>query len=110
MENRQLITPRCHNTPMTLSSSGNELWHECSHCGHFILDSELDGYQADDRTPIRADNTSGYRGVTLTANGKWRAAIDINKVRKDLGCHVDILDAAKAYQRALQQHTKGVVI
>jgi len=90
--------PRCHNTPMTLNSSGYESWHECNHCGHVLYDSELDRYQTDDRTLIRANNTSGYRGVTLNkTSGRWRASISIDHIRKDLGSYVEKLDAAKAY-------------
>jgi hypothetical protein len=45
-------------------------------------------------------NTSGYRGVRKTKEGKWRAEIKVDSKKINLGCYWDIIEAAKAYDTA----------
>ena len=52
----------------------------------------------------RIDNTSGYKGVSITANGKYRAYIQVNKKWLSLGTHDSIIDAAKAYNTAARKY------
>lgn len=50
---------------------------------------------------IRADNTSGYKGVTWNKSaGKWHAQIKVNGKRKYLGLYLNPIDAAIAYDKA----------
>ncbi len=54
---------------------------------------------------IRADNTSGYKGVCWKKdNKKWMARIMFNKKRVHLGVFNDKTDAAKAYNSAAIKH------
>ncbi len=47
---------------------------------------------------IRSDNTSGYRGVCLYRNGKFRAYLTKDGKQYNLGCNFDTPEAAaKAY-------------
>lgn len=47
------------------------------------------------------DNTSGYKGVTFNkATGKYVASIYVDGKRISLGYFVDIIDAAKTYDKA----------
>lgn len=48
-------------------------------------------------TRIRVDNTSGHKGVGLTASGRWLSRISHNKKRITLGTFVDKQDAIDAY-------------
>lgn len=48
------------------------------------------------------NNTSGFKGVSLTENGTWRARITIDNRRVSLGCFADRIEAARAYDRAAQ--------
>lgn len=51
--------------------------------------------------PIRKDNTSGIKGVNWDSKeGKWRARIQIEKKRFNLGSYDDIQDAADARKTA----------
>jgi hypothetical protein len=46
---------------------------------------------------IRADNTSGYRGVTLRSPGRWQASIQCKGVRRYLGSFSSPEIAGEAY-------------
>lgn len=46
---------------------------------------------------IRSDNKSGYKGVCLARNGKYRAYINLNGIQHNLGVYCSKKDAAKAY-------------
>jgi hypothetical protein len=48
---------------------------------------------------LHKNNTSGYKGVNWESE-KWRATIYRNGKKISLGCFDDILDAAKAYNKA----------
>lgn len=53
-------------------------------------------------------NTSGYRGVSwYKPTGKWRATIKVNKKFKHLGLFENIIDAAKAFDRAAKIYHGG---
>ena len=50
-------------------------------------------------------NTSGYKGVSWSkARSKWLATINVNKKLIYLGLFVEIVDAAKAYDKAAKEH------
>jgi hypothetical protein len=49
-------------------------------------------------------NTSGYRGVRKTKEGKWRAEIKVDGKKISLGCYWDIIEAAKAYDTASSKY------
>jgi len=54
---------------------------------------------------IRANNTSGYRGIWLNKlNNKWSSAIKINSKNKFLGYFATALEAAKAYDTYVIEH------
>lgn len=54
---------------------------------------------------IKSNNTSGYKGVSLTKEkNKWRAYININKKQVNLGRFIKKEDAAKAYNIAATKH------
>lgn len=58
------------------------------------------GYKGENtvNSKIRADNTSGYRGVTKVTNSKsWQASIFQKGRRQYLGSFADPKDAAKVY-------------
>lgn len=46
---------------------------------------EADMFLQNANTSIRHDNTSGYKGVNKTKNGKWLARVSIRKQRISLG-------------------------
>lgn len=49
----------------------------------------------------RADNTSGFKGVSQRADtGKWTAYVNCGGVRAHLGCFANRADAARAYDAA----------
>ena len=50
--------------------------------------------------PLKADNTSGYTGVSKTKYGTFRAYITVNKKRIDLGQYKRIEDAVAARRKA----------
>jgi len=57
-------------------------------------------------TGTRKDNVSGARGVGWhKAQQKWRARIQINGVKKELGYFLTINDAQQAYDRAKAQQS-----
>lgn len=54
-------------------------------------------------------NTSGYKGVSKTRSGKWRACISINDKTKYLGVFAFKKDAALAYNKAALEYHKEFV-
>lgn len=52
----------------------------------------------------RKDNTSGFKGVSKTYDGKWRATIQINGRAKHIGRFETPIEAATAYDIAASQH------
>lgn len=48
-------------------------------------------------TKIRSDNKSGYKGVCLMRNGKYRAYINLNGIQHNLGVFATKEEAARAY-------------
>mgnify|MGYP000928629182 FL=1 len=51
-------------------------------------------------TKIRSDNTSGYKGVSFhKPSGRYRAYINKDGIRQDLGLHDTKKDAAKSYNQ-----------
>jgi len=56
---------------------------------------------------LRFDNTTGYKGVSYNrARRKYRARIVVGYVRIHLGYFTDILEAARAYDKAAKQYHK----
>ncbi len=54
---------------------------------------------------VPQNSTSGYKGVTWAKNiRKWRAQININGNRRKLGSFDDVLDAARAYDKAAKEN------
>ena len=53
--------------------------------------------------PKQGRNKSGYKGVTRHSN-LWRATIVVNGKQKSLGYHKEILDAARAYDKAALEY------
>lgn len=54
------------------------------------------------------NNTSGFKGVSITANGKkWNARIMINRKSKHLGNFINKIDAAKAYDNEAKKIYKN---
>lgn len=62
--------------------------------------------QAGGVTPktLQANNTSGYRGVSLHKPGLWRAQVTIDRKRTYLGLHPTPEAAARAYDAAVIAH------
>ncbi len=53
---------------------------------------------------IKKNNASGFKGVWWSDNSKsWQAAIMCNGKRYFLGCHSNIVDAAKSYDSAAEK-------
>lgn len=53
---------------------------------------------------VRADNTSGYKGVSWSRGSrKWWAQISYEGTHHNLGYHVSIEDAARAYDAAARK-------
>lgn len=53
--------------------------------------------------PAPRSNTSGYKGVSRTAEGRWSARITVDYQQRYLGTFVDPWDAAEAYNAAAFQ-------
>jgi hypothetical protein len=51
-----------------------------------------------------ANNTSGYKGVTLTPSGKWKGMIEVLGRSIYLGIFTKAEDAARAYDISARQH------
>ena len=51
----------------------------------------------------RSDNTSGFKGVSLRY-GKWLARIGYKRTRITLGCFLNQIEAARAYDAAALKH------
>lgn len=49
-------------------------------------------------------NSSGYKGVSKTWNGKWRARIRVNDIEKHLGVFFTSKEAAQVYDNAAQKY------
>ena len=61
--------------------------------------------QNEHNTPMRATNTSGYKGVSWAKqNKKWQAQITVNSKHKHLGFHTTKEAAARAYNRAALEY------
>ncbi|MBD2031236.1 HNH endonuclease [Phormidium sp. FACHB-322] len=52
---------------------------------------------------VRRDNSSGYKGVSLMANGKFKATITVSGKSKHLKCWPTAYEAALAYDRAARE-------
>lgn len=66
-------------------------------------------------TKARADSKTGYVGITLTANGQYRATIGFKGKRYYLGTYYDLEDAIAARRRGEKIHEEflkenGVVL
>jgi hypothetical protein len=84
---------------------------EVDHINRSKLDNRCENLRlATRRTNIlnvgmRADNRSGYRGVTKASRGKrWRAQIGVYGVRTYIGSYPTPEDAARAYDDAAIKH------
>ncbi len=53
-----------------------------------------------------SSNTSGHRGVTKLANGRWRAALTFKGKRYDLGTHTTFEEAVQARLKGEQMYTE----
>lgn len=53
---------------------------------------------------IKRSNTSGYKGVSKTESGKWRACIAVNYKQISLGRYETAEEAARAYNIAAVMH------
>jgi len=55
---------------------------------------------------LNVNNKTGYKGVDyIQTLNKYRAYINTNRIRKHLGCFIDPIDAARAYnEAALKYH------
>ncbi len=62
--------------------------------------------------PRFANNTSGYKGVSLFGrDSKWKAQIQVDGKKRHLGYFDDKIEAAKAYDRAaLELHGEFAVL
>ena len=49
-------------------------------------------------TGVRSTNNSGFKGVSCSRSGKWRARITINGVEHQLGVFESKMEAAQAYR------------
>jgi hypothetical protein len=81
------------------------------HANRDTLDNRLsnlrlatDSQQRQNRRVFK-NNISGYRGVTWhKQRGKWQAKITVNRKQIHLGHFTDKDDAARAYNRAAEEH------
>lgn len=98
---------------------GRELTYKdkCDHINHNTLDNRraelrlaTNSQNAANRSKTKS-NTSGYKGVTWRKDiKKWHSQIEVQENGKRRGKHLgyydDVLDAAKAYDRAALEHHK----
>lgn len=52
---------------------------------------------------LRANNTSGYHGVTRMRD-RWQAFIVLNRKKRHIGIFKDKREAAEAYDKAAAEH------
>lgn len=99
-------TVRLHELVMAMD-------HECLPDGYYvdhINQDKLDNRRINLRfvtpqessrnMPLKANNTSGYTGVSKTKYGTYRAYITFDKIRRDLGQYKTIEEAAAARREA----------
>lgn len=84
-----------------------ERYEEVDHINHDTLDNRLENLAVKTsrgnklNTGRKRNNTSGYKGVSWDKiNKKWKVQICANYAVKYIGLFVDILDAARMYDRA----------
>jgi hypothetical protein len=54
-------------------------------------------------SPVRVNNTSGFKGVSKTPGGKWRARITIDRKEHLIGVFASKSEASAAYRVRLHQ-------
>ena len=79
------------------------------YCKEHFTNLEVSGDPLLRRKPgPTAINTSGYKGVSWSKkSGKWRAELKVEGVLKYLGLYENKLDAAKAYNDAIDEYKDG---
>lgn len=84
---------------------------ELDHINGCVSDNRINNLRCASRrqnatnTPVRCDNSSGYRGVYWHKSAKkWHASIKVGGKNLNLGLFADILEAAAAYENASKQH------
>ncbi len=102
-ENKKRVTIFLHRLVAGLL---NDDPREADHRNHNTLDNQRENL----RVCVHLDNchnhvklvgTSKYKGVCqYDTTGKWRAQICVNHIVKHLGCYINELDAALAYDVA----------
>lgn len=60
--------------------------------------------QARNTARLQANNTSGYRGVSITSNNQWRARITVNWIEILIGVFDTAREAALAYDNYVLTH------
>ena len=79
-------------------------WVLTDHINHDTLDNRKKNLRCASHTEnlrnarLRKDSKSGYKGVSKHGK-KWRAYINVYGQRRCLGSYVDILSAARAYNK-----------
>lgn len=68
------------------------------------------GVNAQNQRRPRADNRSGYLGVSLHSDGKWQARIKVGNTYKSLGLHATKEKARDAYINAKREFHQGCTI
>jgi len=69
-----------------------------NNCRYNLRDGS--GFRNRANAGIRADNTSGFKGVYSTVSRKWVAQVTVNGKTRCLGTYVTPEEAAHAYDRA----------
>ena len=70
---------------------------------------EVHHYENMQNTKTQKNNSSGYRGVSKTDNGKWIAKIYVSGIKFHLGRFKSKEDAAAAYREAARTHHKTAI-